>query len=108
MKLIRFDFEGNQNWGILENDSVFSVVGSVYEDFKKSEKAYGLNEVKLLAPAEPKIMVCVGVNFKNATNADGDTVTVERSCPKCFFKPASTLSIHLLVLNIQLMQKIRI
>ena len=92
MKLIRFSFRGNESWGILENDSVFSLEGSVYDNFRKGEEVCELNDVKLLVPAEPKIMVCVGVNFKNATNADGDTVTVERSCPKCFFKPASTLS----------------
>jgi 2-keto-4-pentenoate hydratase/2-oxohepta-3-ene-1,7-dioic acid hydratase in catechol pathway len=92
MKLVRFFWRQEIHWGTLEHDQIFSISGSVYGAFEKGEALCRLDDVKLLAPAEPAIMVCVGINYQKATNAEGSTVEDRREAPRFFFKPASTLS----------------
>ena len=53
------------SWGILENDEVFEIKGSLYAEFKRGKKICNIEEVKLLAPVEPTIMVCCGMNYMN-------------------------------------------
>ena len=91
MKLVRFFWRQETHWGVLEDDQIFAISGSVYGEFQKGDVIGRLDDVKLLAPAEPSIMVCIGVNYRKATNASGDTVTDERPVPRCFFKPINTL-----------------
>ncbi len=95
MKLARFFWREKTRWGVLEDDWIFSISGSVYGDFQKEDELCTLEDVKLLAPAEPSIMVCVGINYWKATNASGDTVEAKRDAPRFFFKPPTTLSNHL-------------
>lgn len=91
MKLVRFFWRQESHWGVLEGDQIFAISGSVFGEFQKDEPLCRLDDVKLLAPAEPSIMVCIGVNYRKATNASGGTVTEEREVPRCFFKPINTL-----------------
>ena len=92
MKLVRFFWRQEIHWGVLEEDQIFSISGSVYGEFQKGDALCRLDDVKILAPAEPAIMVCVGINYQKATNAEGTTVVEKREAPRFFFKPASTLS----------------
>jgi len=91
MKLVRFFWRQKIHWGILEDDKIFEIIGNVYKEFHKSDSFCGLGDVKLLAPAEPSIMVCIGVNYRKATGATGEIVTEDREVPRCFFKPINTL-----------------
>jgi 2-keto-4-pentenoate hydratase/2-oxohepta-3-ene-1,7-dioic acid hydratase in catechol pathway len=92
MKLVRFRWQDDDSWGVLEDDRIFSITGDIYGEFQKGEELCSLDDVSLLAPAEPAIMVCVGINYQKATNAEGSTVVERREAPRFFFKPASTLS----------------
>ncbi|MDP6559080.1 MAG: fumarylacetoacetate hydrolase family protein [Candidatus Binatia bacterium] len=91
MKLVRFFWRQEIHWGVLEDNQIYAISGSVYGEYQKEDALCRLGDVKLLAPAEPSIMVCIGVNYRKATDASGDTVREERAVPRCFFKPVSTL-----------------
>ena len=91
MKLVRFFWRQEIHWGILEDDRIFAISGSVFGEFQKEGALCYLDDVKLLAPAEPSIMVCVGINYRKATNASGSTVTEAGEVPRCFYKPINTL-----------------
>lgn len=92
MKLARFRWRNENRWGVLEDDRIFSISGDVYGEFRKGGELCSLQDVKLLAPAEPAIMVCVGINYRAATNATGDVVEEKRVRPRFFFKPPTALS----------------
>ena len=60
MKIAKFEWQGSVHWGIVEDDRIFAVNGHIYGDLQKREALCSLNDVRLLAPAEPSIMVgCV-------------------------------------------------
>ncbi|MEA3253409.1 MAG: DUF2437 domain-containing protein, partial [Chloroflexota bacterium] len=60
MKLVRFRWHGKVNWGVLERDRIFALDGNLYGDFGKGEDLCLLQDVRLLAPAEPSTTVACG------------------------------------------------
>ena len=88
MKIARFQWQGKVNWGIVEEDTVFTLVGDLYGDFDRNKELCRLQDVKLLAPAEPSIMVACGRNYVEHIREMGSTIPEE---PALFFKPATTL-----------------
>ena len=93
MKIIRFRKQDQESWGVLENERVFALEGDLYGDFKKGKEICTLQQVKLLAPVEPTIMVCCGMNYAERFREDysrnaGFKPTAE---PTIFFKPASAV-----------------
>jgi 2-keto-4-pentenoate hydratase/2-oxohepta-3-ene-1,7-dioic acid hydratase in catechol pathway len=88
-KILRFQLHDNFHWGILEEpDTVCALEGDLYGKFKKGGKLCCLSEVKLLAPAEPTIMVACGMNYKARLRDKG---WEEPSEPIIFFKPATAV-----------------
>ena len=58
MKILRFQWQGRIIWGILEEpDKILALEGDLYGSFQKGRELCRVPEVKLLAPAEPTIMV---------------------------------------------------
>ena len=89
MKILRFQFHGKIQWGILEEpDTVYAIEGNLYNEFKKAGKLCRLSEVKLLAPAVPTIMVACGMNYKARLRNKGWEEPAE---PILFFKPATAV-----------------
>jgi 2-keto-4-pentenoate hydratase/2-oxohepta-3-ene-1,7-dioic acid hydratase in catechol pathway len=88
MKLARFEWRGKVQWGIVEGDSIYSLTGSLYRDFKPGKELCSLNEIKLLAPVEPSITIACGMNYKDHINEMGWKVPTE---PVLFFKPPNTI-----------------
>jgi len=88
MKIARFHWEGKVNWGIVENNTIFALVGDLYGDFEKGEEMCKLQDVKLLAPAQPSITVACGRNYMDHIREMGWPVPQE---PSLFFKPVNTV-----------------
>jgi 2-keto-4-pentenoate hydratase/2-oxohepta-3-ene-1,7-dioic acid hydratase in catechol pathway len=88
MKIARFHWQGKVNWGIVEDDRIFALVGDLYGDFQKGQELCQLGEVRLLVPAEPSIMVACGRNYADHMQEMGWAVPEE---PALFFKPTTTL-----------------
>ena len=88
MKLIRFQRQGKVRWGILENETIFSLEGDLYGDFKKGKDLCRLTDVKVLAPAEPTITVACGMNYAERLQESGWAPPAE---PIIFFKPPSCI-----------------
>lgn len=88
MKIARFQWQDKVNWGILEDDTIFALVGDLYGDFEKGRAMCQRQDVKLLAPAEPSIMVACGRNYMEHIQEMGWPVPEE---PILFFKPANTV-----------------
>lgn len=88
MKIARFQWQGKVNWGILENDTIFALVGDLYGDFGKGKEMCKLQDVRLLAPVEPSITVACGRNYIDHIKEMGWPVPEE---PSLFFKPTNTM-----------------
>jgi 2-keto-4-pentenoate hydratase/2-oxohepta-3-ene-1,7-dioic acid hydratase in catechol pathway len=88
MKIVRFEWHGNVTWGILEDSSIYSIDGELYGQFDKGRQICVLGDVKLLAPAEPRITVACGLNYKEVIEQLGQPAPQE---PALFFKPPNTI-----------------
>ena len=64
MKILRFQWQGKVNWGILqEEDEIFALGCDPYGDIRRGEKLCYLQDDKLLGPVGPSIMVACGMNY---------------------------------------------
>jgi len=63
MKIGRVCCEGKCFYAAFEQGKAVRLTGSIAEGFKKTDEAYPLSGVKMLAPAEPSKVVCVGKNY---------------------------------------------
>jgi len=90
MKILRFQWQGKIIWGILEEpDKIFALEGSLYGSFRKGRELCRLSEVKLLAPAEPTIMVACGMNYPARFKEGGWAEQPPE--PVIFFKPPTAV-----------------
>jgi len=92
MKLCHFEYKNEKYWGAVNNDSVFPLddlediiepSGSI-----KLTKYTKIASVKLLAPASPSKIVCVGRNYAEHAAELGNEVPKE---PLLFFKAPSAI-----------------
>lgn len=88
MRLARIQLEGTPRWSIIEGTDVFAVTGDVYADFSKGARLCALGEAKLLAPAEPTIIIACGLNYMGEIKHLGADIPKE---PSLFFKPPTTV-----------------
>jgi len=88
MKLARFNRHGDIAWGIVEDGTIYSLVGNLYDNFRKGIELGPLAEVQLLAPAEPSIIIACGLNYVGEAKKLGAAPSEE---PTIFFKPVTTL-----------------
>lgn len=93
MRLIRFSKGEEAGYGQLEGESIREVAapeGDWSEDaFRKTGRAFNLNEVKLLAPCRPGKVVCVGLNYRKHAAEVGASLPEK---PIIFLKPSTSVS----------------
>ena len=65
MKIGRFQYNGHTAHGVVEGDEVVEIEGDIYSDFKASGERRKLEDVKLLAPTDPREIWAPGLNFAN-------------------------------------------
>ncbi|MGM0603373.1 MAG: fumarylacetoacetate hydrolase family protein [Bacillota bacterium] len=63
MKFVRFKHENNISYGILEEENIHKINGSIYQKFNKTGEVFNKNNVKLLTPCEPTKIFCIGLNY---------------------------------------------
>ncbi|MBZ5529427.1 MAG: fumarylacetoacetate hydrolase family protein [Acidobacteriia bacterium] len=99
MKYCRFEFEGREQYGLVESVAGREVItrlllaapeehGGVADIPSKTMTALPLGEAKLLVPVRPSKIVCVGRNYR------GHAAEMNQEVPKqplIFFKPPSSL-----------------
>ena len=88
MKLARIQFRGSPRWGIVDGDGIYAVKGSVYGEFTRGTRLCSVARAKLLAPAEPTIIVACGLNYMGEIKHLGAPIPKE---PSLFFKPPTTV-----------------
>jgi 2-keto-4-pentenoate hydratase/2-oxohepta-3-ene-1,7-dioic acid hydratase in catechol pathway len=88
MKIVRFRSGTHIAYGVWEDDAVREIAGSIYEQFTVTSTTYRIGDVRLLAPAEPTKILCVGLNFRDHIEEIGFPTPKH---PAHFLKPLTTL-----------------
>lgn len=88
MKFIRFTSGSLTSSGVLENETVREIKGDMFAEWDYTGKVFAIDEVKLLAPLEPKHIIGIGANYV-AKREDLPNELPE--IPVFFFKPTSSV-----------------
>ncbi|MGB7210063.1 MAG: fumarylacetoacetate hydrolase family protein [Pyrinomonadaceae bacterium] len=84
MKICRFSKDGNVRIGIVEGEEIWVCD----TELRKTQELWYLDEVQILAPAQPSKIVCVGRNYAEHAAELGNEVPKE---PLLFLKAPSSL-----------------
>ena len=88
MKIYRFRYRKKILCGILKEEFLFPLKGSIFRDFRIGDSPIPMGEVKLLAPVEPSKIVGIGRNYSDHARELGNAVPEE---PLIFLKPSTAV-----------------
>ncbi|MCX8159683.1 MAG: fumarylacetoacetate hydrolase family protein [Candidatus Saccharicenans sp.] len=88
MKIYRFRYRKKILYGLLKEDVLFPVKGSIFRNYKIQDSPIPISEVTLLPPVIPSKIVCVGRNYREHAEELGNPVPAE---PLLFLKPPSAI-----------------
>jgi len=89
VKFVRFEKNQAISYGVIEDNRVFPLKGSPFDDnFVIEKESIGINEVKLLAPCTPGKILCVGLNYADHAAEVG---LATPKWPVIFMKPSTTV-----------------
>jgi 2-keto-4-pentenoate hydratase/2-oxohepta-3-ene-1,7-dioic acid hydratase in catechol pathway len=88
MKIYRFRYTKKIFYGVLKEEFLFPLKGSIYRDFEIGASPIPVGEVKLLAPVVPSKIVGIGRNYRAHAQELGHAVP---ETPLIFLKPSSAV-----------------
>jgi len=88
MKIYRYKHEGKIYYGVLDEESLSPLEGSVFRNFKIKKEKIPISDVSLFPPVKPTKIVAVGANYKNHAMEMGRPLPKE---PLIFLKPPSAV-----------------
>jgi 2-keto-4-pentenoate hydratase/2-oxohepta-3-ene-1,7-dioic acid hydratase in catechol pathway len=88
MKIFRFKHQNRTHYGLLKEEKLYPLEGSIFRNFKVEKKGIPISEVSILLPVKPSKIVAVGLNYKNHAMERGKTTPEE---PLIFLKPSSAV-----------------
>lgn len=89
MKYVRFQTADKKiKYGVLVNDSIKTVEGTIFEDHKITDENYNLKDVRLLSPVEPSKVMCIALNYSDHAKEFGKPIPEE---PMLFLKPSTSV-----------------
>lgn len=88
MKIYRFKYKKKISYGVLQEEILYPVIGSIYKKFKTEDSGIPISETYLLPPVIPSKIVAVGRNYKDHASEMGKPLPSE---PLIFLKPSSAV-----------------
>lgn len=89
MRIIRYQIKNETpKYGWIYEDKVGDIDGNIYDEYRRLEAKIPLADVKLLAPAQPGKIICVGRNYAEHAKELGNDVP---KVPLIFLKPPSSV-----------------
>jgi 2-keto-4-pentenoate hydratase/2-oxohepta-3-ene-1,7-dioic acid hydratase in catechol pathway len=79
---------GSPVYGVLEGEQIREILGAPWNKWSPGARSWDLAEVRLVAPAEPSKIVCIGRNYAAHAAELGNEVPKE---PLMFLKPPSAV-----------------
>ncbi|UCC40172.1 MAG: fumarylacetoacetate hydrolase family protein [Candidatus Aminicenantes bacterium] len=88
MKIFRFKHKNKVSYGVLEEEQIYQLEGSVFRNYKIMKRGIPISEVMLLPPVKPTKIVAVGANYKDHVKEMGREMPEE---PLIFLMPPSAI-----------------
>ena len=89
MRIVRYQLKNDPpRYGWIHEDKVGDIEGDLYGEYRRREAQTPLADVRLLAPAEPGKIICVGRNYAEHAKELGNDVP---KVPLIFLKPPSSI-----------------
>ncbi len=89
MRFVRYQYQSSApQWGWLYQDRVGTVDGDLFGEYRRREAEIPLTLVRLLAPATPQKIICLGRNYAEHAREQGAEVP---ETPLIFLKPPSSI-----------------
>jgi len=88
MKIYRFRYRKKILHGILKEEFLFPLRGSIFGNFKIGDSPIPMGEVKLLPPVEPSKIIGIGRNYREHAKEMGNPLPEE---PLLFLKPSTAV-----------------
>lgn len=88
MKIYRYKHKDKTAYGVLKEEQLYPVVGSIYRKLELKKKGVPISDVFLLPPVKPSKIVAIGRNYKSHAAEMGKPLPKE---PLIFLKPPSAL-----------------
>lgn len=88
MKIYRYKHKDKISFGVLIEEKLYPIKGSVFRDFETSKSGIPIGEVILFPPVKPSKIIAVGVNYKDHAMERGRPLPKE---PLIFLKPPSAI-----------------
>jgi 2-keto-4-pentenoate hydratase/2-oxohepta-3-ene-1,7-dioic acid hydratase in catechol pathway len=88
MKFVRYQIGERASYGIWEDAFIQEISGSIFGKFEATSSKHKISAVRLLPPAEPSKILCVGLNFRDHIEELGDEIP---KFPSHFIKPLSAV-----------------
>lgn len=82
----RFDYEGRQNYGIVNGSSIAELRGGLFDPHDATGREFPLEDVTILAPCVPPKILAVGLNYKSHLGARPAPLS-----PEMFYKPVTCI-----------------
>lgn len=89
MKIVRFQTGNYISYGILEEDKVKRIEGSVFSEYNITEEDFLLEDIELLSPVVPPNIIAIGLNYRSHAEESGLDNRPER--PVIFLKATSSV-----------------
>ena len=91
MKLLRYYYQGDISYGVLDGENIKVINGDIFGDWSVGTQCIPFNEVELLTPVQPSKILAVGLNYRDHAVEFGEPIPKE---PKIFIKPATAALAH--------------
>ncbi len=88
MKIYRYKHNEKISSGVLQEDRLYPIQGSVFRKFKTEKKGIPVGDVVLLPPVVPSKIIAIGLNYKDHAMERGKSLPEE---PLIFLKPSSAV-----------------
>ena len=86
MKIVRFLSGRKIRYGILNDQTIKVIGGSIFSSYMTVDESYQLSDVKLLAPCLPSKIVAIGLNYRSHAEESGMAIP---ELPLVFLKPST-------------------
>lgn len=91
MKFARFEYKGDVSLGMVKEEEVVVLDGSLFDTYRETAVHCRLANVKVLPPVIPTKIVCIGLNYRGHIEEIGARLPEK---PHFFLKPPSSLIGH--------------
>ena len=95
MKIIRFEYKGKVQYGVLKEESVTVLEGDIFTSVTETQDILPLSKVKILPPVTPSKVIALGLNYKLHVEEIKSMKFEIPKEPLLFLKPPSSIIGHM-------------